>query len=81
MNEKQFQLPDTILFINGLTSEITKEVNFADVPETIRFAPNASGEIEPVVKIVEISNGNQRIIRQMGRGGIVLKSTVQFLGQ
>lgn len=78
-NRKKLELPEKILFVNGLTGEVTKEARFADVPDAIRFAPNGDGEIEPVVKIVNITSGKQRIIRQMGRDGAVLKSTVQFL--
>lgn len=78
-NRKKTELPEKILFVNGLTGEVRKEARFADVPHEIRFAPNDKGEIEPVFKIVDITTGNQRIIRQMGRDGSVLKSTVQFL--
>lgn len=77
-NTEKLPLPEKIIFVNGLTNEITREENFADVPESIRFLPNENGEIEPVVKIVEITADDRRVIKQMGRGDVVLKSTVQI---
>lgn len=71
--------PEKIVFVNAATGEVTKEVNFTDVPESIRLLPNAQGELEPVVKITEFTTENQRIIKQLGRDGTVLKSTVQIL--
>lgn len=78
MSEKN-QLPEKIVFVNAATNEVTKEVRFEEVPESIRFVPNAAGQIEPVVKITEFTSGDQRIIKQLGRGDVLLKSTVQFL--
>ena len=71
--------PGTITFINGLTNQVTHEVDAASVPESIRFAPNANGKPEPVVRIVETTIGPQRTIRQYGAHNILLRSTIQFL--
>lgn len=74
-------LPEKIVFIDGLTGEIRREEAFEDVPESIRFAPNARGKLEPVVKIVDVTTEKQRIIRQFGRGDVVLRSTMQYLDE
>ncbi|MCV5153589.1 hypothetical protein OFC46_27255, partial [Escherichia coli] len=68
-----------ITFINGLTNQVVREVDATSVPEAIRFAPNADGRLEPVVKIVETTIGRQRTIKQYGPDGVLLRSTVQFL--
>jgi hypothetical protein len=80
-NEEKLPLPEKIVFIDGLTNQIRQEEAFEDVPESIRFAPNAQGELEPVVKIVDVTTDTQRIIRQFGRDDVVLRSTVQFLDE
>ena len=79
MFKKQLPLPEKIVFINGLTNEVRNEEKFEDVPESIRFASNAKGIKEPVIKIVDVTTDNQRIIKQLGRGDVVLKTTLQFL--
>ena len=78
-NEEKSSLPEKIVFINGLTNEIRSEEAFEDVPQSIRFAPNARGELEPVVKIVDVTTATQRIIKQFGRDDVVLRSTLQYL--
>lgn len=79
MEKSAEPLPEKIVFINGLTNEVRREEAFENVPESIRFAPNAEGMLEPVVKIVDVTTEKQRIIKQFGRDGAVLRSTLQFL--
>ncbi len=78
MPENQQPLPEKIIFINGLTNEVRNEERFEDVPDSIRFAVNSEGKVEPVVKIVDVTTDKQRTIEQLGRNDVVLKTTVQF---
>jgi hypothetical protein len=70
--------PENICFVNGLTGEITKEVPFEEVPQSIRFAPNSEGVVTAVVKIVELRTGDKRTIRQFGYNDVLLRTTVQY---
>ena len=72
--------PSKIIFVNALTGKVTDEVEFNRVPESIRFAANARGVPEPVIKISEATVNGQRIIKQIGRNDVVLKITVQICG-
>jgi hypothetical protein len=76
MNE--IKKPKCISFVNGITNEVTKEVLFDEVPESIRFAPDAKGNLEAVVKIIETRIGDKRTIRQFGYDDVLLRSTVQY---
>jgi hypothetical protein len=66
--------PGTITFVEGTTQTVEQA---ADVPESIRFAKNAKGELVPVVKVVAYLEGDRRIIREYGADGAELRSTVQ----
>lgn len=77
--KKSPALPEKIVFVDEVTGKITDEKSFGEVPDSIKFLPNADGEIEPVVKITEMTDGRQRIIKQFGYGDSLLKSTVQIL--
>ncbi|HMQ52291.1 MAG TPA: hypothetical protein PKE64_26440 [Anaerolineae bacterium] len=69
--------PGKIVFINGITQEIRHEKSAEEVPPTIRFVQTEHGPV-PVVKIVDFTTEEQRIIRQYGPEGQLLKSTVQI---
>jgi len=68
--------PGKIIFVDGLTQEITKELPAAEVPFGIRFVETEAGLV-PVVKIVNIATDKQQTIRQYGPDGQLLRSTVQ----
>jgi hypothetical protein len=68
--------PGTITFIDG--TEVTTE-SAADVPESIRFAPDKEGKEVPVVKVVATTASGRRTIREYGVDGALLRSTVQVL--
>lgn len=78
-NEEKTSLPEKIVFLDGLTDRVRREERFENVPETIRFAPNARGELEPVFKIVDIAGAEERVIKLLGRDDVVLRSTLQRL--
>lgn len=81
MSERENTAPGKIALVNAATNEVTGEIDFSEVPESIRRVPNARGEIEPVVMITELTLGRRRIIKQIGRVGTILKSTVALLGE
>jgi len=64
----------TITFVDE-TSERVEQA--ADVPESIRFATNRDGALVPVVRVVAVTAGDQRTIREYGADGALLRSTVQ----
>jgi hypothetical protein len=68
--------PGKIVFIDGITQEITKELSASAVPFGIRFVETDAGLV-PVVKIVNITTDKQQTIRQYGPDGQLLRSTVQ----
>lgn len=69
------QHPGKIIFMEGDT--VTREADADEVPFRIRFVETPEGLI-PVVKIVAVTIGRQRTIRQYGPDGQLLKSTVQL---
>ena len=69
--------PGKIIFIDGVTQEITAEKSAAEVPSRIRFVETPQGRV-PVVKIVNFTTEDKRTIRQYGPEGQLLKSTVQM---
>jgi len=69
--------PGTIVFVDENTGhEHARPVT--QVPEPLRFAPDHSGQLQPVVRVVAKVVGEQRTIREYGQGGEMLRSTVQF---
>ena len=73
------ELPEKIQFIDGTTNEVFEEVNFADVPDYVRFVSDETGIEQPVIKIVHITSDDRRTIKQYGYGDVILRSTLQFL--
>jgi len=68
--------PGKIMFVDGLTQEVTKEVMASEVPFSIRFIETDAGYV-PVVKIVNFMTEERNIIRQYGPNDELLQSTVQ----
>lgn len=68
--------PGTIVYIDGATQKETSRMPIAQVPEDLCFAPTPEGLV-PVVKVVAITHGNQRTLREYGPNGELLRSTVQ----
>lgn len=73
----ELKLPEKIVFVDGITGNIREEVNFEEVPESIRFAESKDGISTPVVKIVDITDGNTRTIKQYGADDVLLRTTYQ----
>jgi hypothetical protein len=71
--------PGTVTFVDGVTQEITDEVAASEVPDGIKFAPDADGSLTPVVKIVHTTAGARRTIQQFGPAGQLLKITMQIM--
>ena len=69
--------PGKIIFVDGLTQEVTKEVLASEVPFNIRFIETEDGFV-PVVKIVNFATEDRNIIRQYGPNNELLQSTVQI---
>jgi hypothetical protein len=68
--------PGTIVFVDADSS--SERVSVASsVPELARFAPNAQGELTPIVRVVARRAGDKRIIQEFGPSGEMLRSTVQ----
>lgn len=69
--------PGTIVFVDENTGhEHPRPV--AQVPMPLRYAPDRSGQLQPVVRVVARVVGEQRTIREYGVSGEMLRSTVQF---
>lgn len=66
--------PGTITFVEGSSEKVEQA---STVPESIRFAPDKDGKLQPVVRVVAIAAGDQRTIREYGADGALLRSTVQ----
>lgn len=71
------KLPEKIVFVDGLTGKVREEVDFEEVPLPIRFADSKDGISTPVVKIVDITDGNNRTIKQYGADDELLRTTYQ----
>lgn len=69
--------PGKIVFVDGMTQEVTKEVMASEVPFNIRFIETEAGYI-PVVKIVNFATEDRNIIRQYGPNDELLQSTIQI---
>lgn len=67
--------PGSITFVDERGERIESAVK---VPESIRFAQNRDGKLEPVVRVVATTMGDQRTIREYGVDGGLLRSTVQI---
>jgi hypothetical protein len=48
-----------------------------EVPEAIRFAPDQTGALVPVVRIEAVTTGKMRTIHQYAETGELLRSTLQ----
>jgi hypothetical protein len=68
--------PGTVTFLDGATQQVVRTAAVGELPEPMRFAPTEHGLV-PVVKVVSFAEGDQRIIREYGPGGELLRSTVQ----
>lgn len=69
--------PGTILFVDENSGkEHSRPIS--EVPEQLRFAQDASGQMIPVVKVVAHAVGQQRTIREYGPNGEMLRSTIQI---
>jgi oxalate decarboxylase/phosphoglucose isomerase-like protein (cupin superfamily) len=68
--------PGTIEFVNGITNEVTHRRPISEVPESLRFANTEQGLV-PVVKIVELTSGDQREIHLYGPNEQWLRTTLQ----
>lgn len=69
--------PGTVEWIDGTSGELLRRDAAADVDEGIRYAPDAEGRPQPVVRIVVTTVGDQREIEQVGQDGTVLMRTYQ----
>lgn len=69
--------PGTIVFIDGVTQQIRKEVPANEVAEDIRYCETDDGYV-PVVEIVDYATEDRIIIRQYGPDGELLQSTVMI---
>ncbi len=71
------QHPGKITFVDGNTQAIRREADAAELPESIAFVA-VEGQLHPVVRIVDFTSDDQRIIRQYGIDGQLLFSTLQL---
>jgi hypothetical protein len=66
--------PGTIVYVDE-RGEQRRPVN--EVPESLRYGEVEGGKWLPVVRVVATTAGDQRVIREYGPGGELLRSTVQ----
>ena len=69
--------PGTVEYVDGASGEVTRRVPAGDVPEAIRYAPGPDGQPQPVARIVVLTVGERREIRQFAPDGTLLRSTYQ----
>ena len=69
--------PGKVVFVDGNTQEIREEADAADLPTSIAFV-ELDGQLHPVVRVVDFTSDDQRIIRQYGVDGQILRSTLQL---
>jgi hypothetical protein len=74
MTDKTPKHPGTIVFVEGAKETVEQA---ASVPESIRFAPDAKGKLAPVVRVVALTIGDMRTIKEYGADGALLRSTTQ----
>ncbi len=65
--------PGKVVYVDGASGRVVRELDAAEVPEAQRFAGDA-----PVVKVVATVMGEQRAVREYGVGGVLLRSTLQL---
>lgn len=71
------QHPGVIEFVDGTTGETFRRQDAAEVPDSIKFLPDAEGVIRPVVRVRMTTAGDRREIEQIAEDGTVLKRTYQ----
>ena len=69
--------PGVIEFVDGTTGEVTRRDDAAQVPDSIKFLPDAEGVMRAVVRIRMTTAGDRREIEQIAEDGTVLKRTYQ----
>jgi hypothetical protein len=69
--------PGRVTYLNGNTGEVVSEKPVAEVPEHLRFAPDETGALVPVVKVVATVAGAQRSMREYGPDDQLLRTTLQ----
>jgi len=71
------QHPGVIEFVDGTTGETTRREDADQVPDSIKFLPDANGVIRAVVRVRMTTAGDRREIEQIAEDGTVLKRTYQ----
>ena len=69
--------PGTIEFVDGVTGATLRRDDAAQVPDSIKFLPDAEGRIRAVVRVRMTESGDRREIEQIAEDGTVLKRTYQ----
>jgi hypothetical protein len=69
--------PGEIEIVDGITGETLRRDDARQVPETVKFAPDADGRMRAVVLVRMTTVGDQREIEQIAADGTVLKRTYQ----
>ncbi|MBL8949450.1 MAG: hypothetical protein JNK82_01645 [Myxococcaceae bacterium] len=68
--------PGQVTFAD-LDAGTEKVVAVDTLPEAMRFGTSADGVTLPVTRVEARLRGKQRVVRELGPGGEVLRSTVQ----
>lgn len=68
--------PGKIIYLNGNTDEVIREMPIEDVPSNMRYVETDDGFV-PVVKVIATTVDNQRFIRQYGPNDEFLSETIQ----
>ncbi len=76
MNPTRPQHPGTIVFVDGDTNAVIREVPASAAPDSVRYADTEQGPV-PVVRVVATTAGDQRFVREYGPAGELLRTTVQ----
>jgi hypothetical protein len=68
--------PGSITYVDGDADAIVAECPVAEVPESGRFVDTDAGPV-PVVRVVATTAGDQRLVREYGPKGELLRTTLQ----
>jgi len=70
------QHPGTIRFFDGATNSVVGEEPASELPDEVKFAKDASGAWQPVVKVVRLKMGQtQAEIKEYGPQDQLLRTT------
>jgi hypothetical protein len=69
--------PGSIEWVDGATGKVLSKEAAGEFPDSIRYARDAEGRLQPIVRLVVTGSGVHREIAQVDADGHVLRRTYQ----